>query len=58
MPLVAAYDFHERTWNPPMPLLFQRAIGVESRPIPIDGIRNLLHAALAASGSPTPTGNR
>ena len=24
VPLAAAYDTHERTWNPPMPLLFQR----------------------------------
>jgi hypothetical protein len=33
VPLVAAYDTHERTWNPPMPLLFQRRIGLENRPI-------------------------
>ena len=50
VPLVAAYDPHERTWNPPMPLLFQRVIGLENRPIPVDGIRGLLHGALAASG--------
>ena len=24
-PLVIAFDIHEKTWNPPMPLLFQRA---------------------------------
>ena len=50
VPLVAAYDTHERTWNPPMPLLFQRVIGLENRPIPADGIRDLIHGALAASG--------
>ena len=50
VPLVTAYDPHERTWNPPMPLLFQRVIGLENRPIPADGIRDLIHGALAASG--------
>jgi hypothetical protein len=50
VPLVAAYDTRERTWNPPMPLLFQRVIGLENRPIPGDGIRDLIHGALAASG--------
>ena len=34
VPLVVAYDIHERVWNPPMPLLFQRHIGIENRPIP------------------------
>ena len=33
-----------------MPLLFQRVIGLENRPIPADGIRDLLTGALAASG--------
>ncbi len=50
VPLAAAYDPHEGTWNPPMPLLFQRVIGLENRPIPIVGIRALLHGALAGSG--------
>ncbi len=50
VPLVTAYDPHEHTWNPPMPLLFQRVIGLENRPIPADGIRDLIHGALAASG--------
>ena len=35
VPLVVAYDIHERVWNPPMPLLFQRQIGIEHRPITI-----------------------
>ncbi len=50
VPLVAAYDAHECTWNPPMPLLFQRVIGLENRPVPADGIRTLIHDALAVSG--------
>jgi len=37
VPPVVAYDIHERVWNPPMPLLFQRQIGIEHRPIPIHG---------------------
>ncbi len=50
VPLVAAYDTHECTWNPPMPLLFQRVIGLENRPVPAEGIRDLLRGALAVSG--------
>jgi hypothetical protein len=50
IPLVPSYDIRERTWNPPMPLLFQRRIGLENRPIPAEGIRGLLAGALAASG--------
>ena len=50
IPLATAYDIRERTWNPPMPLLFQRAIGLENRPIPVHGIRGMLRGALAASG--------
>jgi integrase len=50
VPPVAAYDPHECTWNPPMPLLFQRVIGLENRPIPSNGIRDLIYGALAASG--------
>ena len=33
-----------------MPLLFQRPIGVEHRPIPIHAIRALLNDALAGTG--------
>jgi integrase len=50
VPLVAAYDRYERVWMPPMPLIFQRRIGIESRPIGIDGVRRLLNAALAGTG--------
>ena len=50
VPLVVAYDHHEKVWNPPMPLLFQRTIGLESRPIPIDGLRTLLQDALRGTG--------
>ena len=57
MPLVIAYDIHERVWNPPMPLLFQRQIGIEHRPIPIHGIRALLNAALAGTRLTDASGN-
>ena len=33
VPLVAAYDDHERLWLPPAPVLFQRRIGTENRAI-------------------------
>jgi integrase len=56
VPLVLAYDHHEKVWNPPMPLLFQRKVGLEHRPIPIDGIRDLIKNALARTGLTDPTG--
>ncbi|MEV7715839.1 site-specific integrase [Streptomyces sp. NPDC088184] len=57
VPLVIAYDHHAKVWNPPMPLLFQRKIGLEDRPIPIAGIRDLLQDALAATGFTDATGS-
>jgi integrase len=50
VPLVAAYDRNEKVWMPPMPLIFQRRIGAENRPVGIDGARRLLYDALAAAG--------
>jgi hypothetical protein len=50
VPLVVAYDYHERVWNPAMPLLFQRRHGGEDRPIGGPAIRELLTQALAATG--------
>jgi integrase len=50
IPLVAAYDINERTWNPPMPLLFQRLNGLQRQPIAAGGIRDLIRGALASSG--------
>lgn len=50
VPLVVAYDAHERVWNPPMPLLLQRQYGVENRPINAEAIRALLTTALAGTG--------
>jgi len=50
VPLVVAYDYHERIWNPPMPLLFQRRFGGEDRPIAGPAVRELITAALAGTG--------
>ena len=58
VPLAVAYDHHEKTWNPPMPLLFQRRVGLENRPIPISGIRDLLAGALAVAGITGTDGKR
>ena len=56
VPLVAAYDDHERIWLPPAPVLFQRRIGAEHRAIPAATIRKLLAAALARTGLTGPSG--
>jgi integrase len=47
VPLVVAYDSGEKVWNPPMPLLFQRRVGMEDRPIGDDTIRDLINETMA-----------
>ncbi|WP_438307042.1 tyrosine-type recombinase/integrase (plasmid) [Streptomyces sp. HUAS TT11] len=47
---VAAYDPHERVWNPPMPLLFQHRIGIENRAMHPTCIRTYVTHALADTG--------
>ncbi|QDY80007.1 site-specific integrase [Streptomyces qinzhouensis] len=49
VPLVTSYDVHERVWNPPMPLLFQRDIGTEHRAFTPTALRKLLINALSAT---------
>ena len=56
VPLVAAYDDHERVWLPPAPVLFQRRIGAEDRAIPAATIRKILTAALARTRLTGPSG--
>ena len=56
VPLVAAYDDHERLWLPPAPVLFQRRIGAENRAIPAATIRKILTSALARTGLTGPAG--
>jgi hypothetical protein len=45
-----AYDDNEKLWNPPMPLLFQRRLRSEDRPLSAQAIRELLNVALDESG--------
>jgi Phage integrase family len=45
-----SYDDNEKLWNPPMPLLFQRRLRAENRPITPQAIRDLLNIALDQSG--------
>lgn len=58
VPSIPSYDYHERLWLPPMPLLFQRRIGTEARPFTATTIRKLLAntsnaaAVIGSYGSP------
>lgn len=56
VPLVAAYDDHERLWLPPAPVLFQRRIGAETRAIPAATIRKILTSALTRTALTGPAG--
>lgn len=56
VPLAVAYDHHERVWNPPMPLIFQRRSGIENQPLAPPSIRRLLNLGLAESGLTDGTG--
>lgn len=47
---VTSYDSHERVWNAPMPLLFQRRFGIEHRAIPADTLRGWISGALEGAG--------
>jgi hypothetical protein len=50
VPLVTAYDYHERVWNPPMPLLFQRHHGGEHHAVGGPAVRELISDALTSTG--------
>ena len=50
VPLVVAYDIHERTWKPPTPLLFQHPVGMENMAFGTAAIRKLVQSALTSSG--------
>ena len=50
VPSITAYDNHEKIWNPPLPLLFQRRIAAENRRISPDVARDLLADALRDTG--------
>lgn len=57
VPQVPAYDYAERLWIPPMPLLFQHRVGIEMRALPATAIRKFLDATLAATGLTDASGN-
>lgn len=56
IPLVAAYDYNEKIWNPPMPLLFQWHWRLEDRPLSPVVIRHLINDTLAGTGLTDTTG--
>lgn len=56
VPLVSAYDSHERVWSTPRPLLFQRRVSTENRAIADSMVRTLLDTALAHTGLVDPDG--
>ena len=50
VPLVVAYDVHECEFTPPMPVLFQRHVGADNRPLAAATIRKWITAALEDTG--------
>ena len=50
VPLVIAYDVHECEFTPPMPVLFQRRVGADSRPVSAAVIRRWINATLDGTG--------
>ncbi|MEU7017125.1 site-specific integrase [Streptomyces sp. NPDC046385] len=56
VPLLAAYDYEERTWNPPAPLLFQWDRGGERSRMSGEFIRHALGEVLAFIGLTDTTG--
>ena len=57
VPLVPAYDYSEKTWMPPMGLLFQRTIGGEKHAFHPRAIYQMFARTLAASGLTDTDGN-
>jgi hypothetical protein len=54
IPLVAAYDHHERRWLPPAPLLFQRRFRGYDQAINVWTARKMLDAAITRAGLADP----
>jgi integrase len=54
IPLVAAYDRHERRWLPPAPLLFQRRFRGYDQALQECTIRDMLAAAITRAGIADP----
>ena len=56
VPLVARYDYHERTVGPPLPHLFQRRLGTELRVLTPTTVQRLLTLAIERTGLRGPDG--
>jgi integrase len=56
VPLLAAYDYSEKTWMPPMGLLFQRTVGGEKHAFHPRAIYQTFNRTLSASGLTDATG--
>jgi hypothetical protein len=56
VPLAAVYDKHDRVWNPPAPVLFQRRLGPTYQHLSPETIRRFIHHTLAVSGLTDTTG--
>lgn len=50
IPSIPVYDLFEKTWNPPMPILYQWAVSGEHRAVSENTIRKSLDETLHASG--------
>jgi integrase len=57
VPLVPAYDYAEKTWMPPMGLLFQRTVGGEKRAFTPRAVYQMFARTLGASGITDADGN-
>jgi integrase len=50
VPLVVAYDVHECEFTPAMPVLFQRHVGADNRPVSAATIRRWINTTLDGTG--------
>lgn len=57
VPLAPAYDYAEKTWMPPMGLLFQRTVGGEKHAFNPRAVYQMFARTLAASGLTDTEGN-
>ncbi|MGP8206651.1 MAG: tyrosine-type recombinase/integrase [Acidimicrobiales bacterium] len=48
--MVRAWDYHERAWLPPSPLLFQHRVGPEHKEFNIPFVNTLINDAIARTG--------
>ena len=56
--MVRAWDYHERVWLPPSPLLFQHKVGPEHKEFNIPFVSTLINDASPAPGQWGPTAKR